>query len=71
MSLRRDIRRAGESPGADLWPRLHARLANADAPVALEMPPVTWDVLAAGALAVLVLALVPDPGRFLAACGLL
>ena len=64
------IRRGTAGPSHDLWPRLCARLA-ADDVVALRVPPIGW--LEATAIAVVVgtIVLVPDPVRFLSACGLL
>jgi len=63
--------RAGAEPGADLWPRLRARMARADERVRLRLPPVTWPVAAAAAAAAAILMIVPEPARFLAACGVL
>jgi hypothetical protein len=64
------IRRASTGPPRDLWPRLRAGLADDDV-VALRFPAVGWPEATALAVAVGALVLVPDPVRFLSACGLL
>jgi hypothetical protein len=64
------IRRATPGPSHDLWPGLRARLA-ADDVVVLRLPALGWVEATAIAVAVGTLALVPDPVRFLSACGLL
>ena len=64
------IRRATPGPSDDLWPRLRARLADDDV-VALRFPALGWLEATALAVAVGTLVLVPDPVRFLSACGLL
>jgi hypothetical protein len=70
MSGLGEIRRASDDPARDLWPRFRERLAAEDR-VELRMPAVTWGVIAAGAIAAGVLALVPEPARLLAISGLL
>ena len=57
-------------PARDLWPRLRGRLGD-DESVRLQLPAPGWREAAAIALALGTLALVPDPFRFLVACGLL
>ena len=69
MTTLGDIRRMHEGPTRDLWPRLRERLA-VDGRLELRMPPVTWPVVAAGALAAGILLVTPEPARLLAACGL-
>jgi len=64
------IRRGTPEPPRDLWPRLRARLQD-DEVLRLRFPAVGWLEAAALALAVGTLAVVPDPVRFLSACGLL
>jgi len=64
------IRRGTPGPSRDLWPGLRARLAAADV-VVLRLPALGWLEATAIAVAVGTLALVPDPVRFLSACGLL
>jgi hypothetical protein len=64
------IRRGTPGPSRDLWPRLRARLADDDV-VALRVPAIGWLEAAAIAVVVGTIALVPDPVRFLSACGLL
>jgi hypothetical protein len=65
------IRRGTSPPPHDLWPRLRARLREEDERVALQFPALGWVEATAGALAVGTLLVVPDPVRFLSACGLL
>jgi len=64
---------AGGRAQPSLWPRLRARLAEEEARewVTLRVPPLTWRAAAAMAAAVAVLAVVPEPLRFLAAFGML
>ena len=64
------IRRTNAGSGPDLWPRFRERLAAGDR-VDLRMPPVTWEVVMASAVAAGMLVVTPDPVRLLAACGLL
>jgi hypothetical protein len=64
------IRRTDDRPAPDLWPRFRERLAAGDR-VDLRMPPVTWPVVMAGAIAAGILIITPEPARLLAACGLL
>ena len=64
------IRRGMPGPSRDLWPGLRARL-DADDVVVVRLPALGWMEATAIALAVGTLALVPDPVRFLSACGLL
>ena len=64
------IRSGTPAPGRDLWPRLRARL-DRDEHVTLRLPAIGWLEVAALAVAVGTLAVVPDPLRFLTACGLL
>jgi hypothetical protein len=70
MSGLRDISRVNTDTGRDLWPRFRERL-TAPERVMLEMPAVTWGIVAAGLVSAAVLALVPEPARLLAASGLL
>lgn len=70
MRTRELIRRATPEPPGDLWPRLRARL-DGDEVVRLRAPAVGWREAVAVAAAIGTLAVVPDPVRFLAACGLL
>jgi hypothetical protein len=62
------IRRASEGPRPDLWPRVRTRLAER---VEIRLPALTWPAATAMAAALAMLVLVPEPVRFLAACGLL
>ncbi|HXJ36149.1 MAG TPA: hypothetical protein VMS22_19120 [Candidatus Eisenbacteria bacterium] len=71
MSVRDTIRRASEGPARDLWPRLRARLDEADGRVEIRLPGITWVEMSAMAAAAAMLVFVPEPARFLAACGLL
>jgi len=64
------IRHGTPGPSRDLWPALRARL-GADEVVVLRLPALGWIEATAIAVAVGTIALVPDPVRFLAACGLL
>jgi hypothetical protein len=64
------IRRGTPGPSRDLWPALGARL-EADDVVVLRLPALGWLEATAIAVAVGTLVLVPDPVRFLSACGLL
>jgi hypothetical protein len=64
------IRRGTPGPSRDLWPRLRARMADDDV-VALRVPAFGWLEATAIAVVVGMIALVPDPVRFLSACGLL
>ena len=70
MSGLGELRRASGDPARDLWPRFRERLADGDR-VELQIPDVTWGVMAAGIVVAGVLALVPEPARLLAASGLL
>ena len=64
------IRLGAPDPPRDLWPRLRARLRD-DEVVRLRLPALGWLEVAAAAAALGVLLVVPDPVRFLSACGLL
>jgi hypothetical protein len=64
------IRTATPGPPRDLSPRLRARLRDDDR-VRLRLPALGWRHAAAVAVALGTLAVVPDPVRFLTACGLL
>jgi len=64
------IRAATPPPVRDLWPRLRARLGD-DERVHLRLPAFGWREASAIAVALGTLAVVPDPLRFLVACGLL
>jgi len=63
------IHRATPSPARDLWPRLHARIADDDS-VALRVPALGWRETTALAVALGILAMVPDPVRFLVVTGI-
>jgi len=64
------IRAATPPPDRDLWRRLQARLGDDDR-VHLRLPALGWPEATAIAVALGTLAVVPDPVRFLIACGLL
>ncbi|HLB77351.1 MAG TPA: hypothetical protein VJO72_09980 [Candidatus Dormibacteraeota bacterium] len=64
------IRTATPPPARDLWLRLRARLGDDDR-VHLRLPALGWREATAIAAALGTLAVVPDPVRFLIACGLL
>ena len=64
------IRRGTSVPRHDLWPRLRARLLDDDV-VHLRVPALGWREAAALAIVLGTLVIVPDPLRFLSACGLL
>lgn len=64
------IRRAIPPPGHDLLPRLRARLAHDDR-VALRLPVIGWLEIAAVAVTLATLVVVPDPLRLLVAGGIL
>ena len=64
------IRTATPPPARDLWPRLRARLRDGDR-VHLRLPALGWREATAVAVVLGTLVVVPDPLRFLAACGLL
>jgi hypothetical protein len=63
------IRHATPEPPHDLWPRMRARLADDDR-VALRLPALGWREVAALGVAVGIVAVVPDPLRFLVASGI-
>jgi hypothetical protein len=65
------IRRGTPVPPHDLWPRLRARLREEDDAVRVPIPALGWREGAALAVAVGVLAVVPDPLGFLVASGVL
>jgi len=65
------IRATTPAPRRDLWPRLRARVAADEERVSLDLPAFGWRWGAAVALATGVLALVPEPLRFLTSAGLL
>jgi len=64
------IRTATPPPARDLWPRLRARLRDGDR-VHLRLPSLGWREATAMAVALGTLAVVPNPVRFVIACGLL
>ena len=64
------IRRATPAPPRDLWPRLEARMRERDELVRLALPAVGWGEMAAVAALVAMVAVVPDPLRFLAVSGM-
>ena len=64
------IRSGTPAPDRDLWPRVRARLGDEEQ-VTLRLPAMGWLEVAALAVAVGTLALVPDPLRLLTAGGLL
>jgi hypothetical protein len=70
MRTRGVIRTATPEPPHDLWPRLRARLCD-DEMVRLRLPALGWREALAVSVALVTLVLVPDPVRFLTACGLL
>jgi hypothetical protein len=63
------IRRGTPASSHDLWTELEARLHEADALVRVSMPALGWREGAALAVAVGIVAVVPDPLRFLVASG--
>jgi len=65
------IRSATPEPPLDLMPRLRARLRDDDEVVRLRLPTLGWREATAVAVVLGTLVVVPDPLRFLAACGLL
>ncbi len=71
MSVLDTIRRASDGPVRDLWPWLRERLEEADGRVEIRLPAITWQETTAMAAAAAMLIVVPEPARFLAACGLL
>jgi len=71
MRTRGLIRSATPPPSRDLWPRLRARLREADDRVTLDLPAFTWQWKLAVAGAVALPLLLPEPLRFLSAAGLL
>ena len=64
------IRTGTPPPGRDLWPRLRGGLGD-DERVSLRFPALGWREATAVAVALGMLAVAPDPVRFLIACGLL
>ncbi len=64
------IRSGTPAPDRDLWPRVRARLGR-DERVPLRLPAMGWGEMAALAVAIATLAVVPDPLRVLTAGGLL
>lgn len=64
------IRSGTPAPERDLWPRVRARLGS-DEHITLRLPAMGWLEVAALAVAVGTLAVVPDPLRLLTASGLL
>jgi hypothetical protein len=71
MRTRGLIRNASPPPPRDLWPRLRARLREDDERVRLRVPALGWVEATAVAVALGTVVVVPDPVRFLTACGLL
>jgi hypothetical protein len=71
MHTRRLIRRGTPTATHDLWPRLNARLHADDERVRVTLPVLGWREAAALAVASGIVALVPDPLRFLIASGIL
>jgi hypothetical protein len=65
------IRAATPPPPHDLWPRLRARLRDAENRVALDLPAFGWGWRLVAAAAVGLPLVVPEPLRFLSAAGLL
>jgi hypothetical protein len=65
------IRAATPPPERDLWPRLRARLREEEEQVVLRLPAFGWREVVAVAVVLGTLLVVPDPVRFLCACGLL
>ena len=65
------IRRGTPMPAGDLWTRLDARRRERDELVRVAMPAVGWRELAAVAAVVAMVAVVPDPLRFLTMSGML
>lgn len=63
------IRRGTPTAMHDLWPRLSARLSEADEMVRVALPALGWREGAALAVALGIVAVVPDPLRFLVASG--
>jgi hypothetical protein len=70
MSALDMVRRASEVPTRDLWPRVRGRIA-ADDRVEIRLPAITWPAATAMAAVIGMLVVVPEPARFLAACGML
>lgn len=64
------IRRGTPAPSGDLWARLEARRRERDELVRIAMPAVGWRELAAVAAAIAIVAVVPDPLRFLTMSGM-
>lgn len=64
------IRRGLSAPRHDLWPQLRARLLDDDV-VYVRIPALGWRDAAALAIVLGTIVIVPDPMRFLSACGLL
>ena len=71
MRTRGLIRSATPDPSPDLWSRLRARLRDDGEMVRLRLPVFGWREATALLVAVGTLVAVPDPLRFLVACGLL
>jgi hypothetical protein len=65
------IRAATPPPDRDLWPRLRSRLREEDERLELRLPAFGWRETAAVTAVLGTLLVVPDPVRFLCACGLL
>jgi hypothetical protein len=65
------IRTATPPPDHDLWPRLLAQLRAQEEHIALRFPTIGWREATAAAVVLGTLFVVPDPVRFLSACGLL
>jgi len=65
------IRATRRTPERDLWPRLHAALAEDEPYVQVRFPALTWPVGLSVAATASVLLTIPEPIRFLSAFGLL
>ena len=65
------IRTATPPPERDLWPDLLARLRHEEERIELRFPPLGWREAAAATAVAGILLAVPEPLRFLNACGLL
>lgn len=64
------IRRGTPTATHDLWPHLNTRLREEDDRVRVSLPSLGWREATAVAVAFGIIALVPDPLRFLIASGI-
>jgi hypothetical protein len=71
MRTRELIRQGTPTTTHDLWPRLNARLRDDDDRIRVSLPALGWREATALAVAFGIVALVPDPLRFLIASGIL